>query len=160
MKKLLIVALVATLLVGVVACNTINVNNAKAWLQVATNTFVAAMAIYNPGWNGAKLAQDANGMIAAWQVGVGWQNNVATLGNLVEQDLVDVPNCDARCQGIVVVFVGLVETGVQIAQRSSPTPVPASARAPRLPAGVRTYASKSDYKNAWNATAPPTAKLK
>jgi len=164
MKKLLsIIAVtlaVALTLATWTACTGLNASNAKIWLTAATNAFVAGMSLYNPGWSGTAIVTDVNNAIAAWEVGAGWQNNVIVELNQAQKDVLTIQGCNSKCQGLTTIFLGFIETGIQLAQQSSKSPVPASASRVALPAGTHAYASYDDYKREWNAQAPPVARLK
>ena len=157
MKKILSFILANVLMLSFVACGNITAHNEKAELQSALTTFVSAEKYINPTWNTTKLLNDGNAAIAVWNVGANWEANAIAELDLVQQDVADIPNCNAQCEGLVVVFSGGLVTAIDIATSSTPVGTQAVSRGTALRArvlaktGVTAIKTKHDYKKAWNA---------
>ena len=159
MKRAISLALVPVLLLSLTGCNgNINASTYKAYFQLAASTFIAAVAVTNPGWNAAKLSADVNGLIAVWNTGAGWQTNAINELMAIQGDVGDIPNCTNECAALTVVFLGAIATGIAIAQASQP-PGPAKATMNAARPRGKIYATKAEYKADWNKVAPEGHKL-
>lgn len=159
MKRAISLALVPVLLLTLTGCNSnINANTYKAYFQLAANTFIATVAVTNPGWNAAKLSADVNGLIAVWNTGAGWQANAINELMAIQGDVGDIPNCTNECSALVLVFTGAVATGIAIAQASQP-PSPAKITMNAARTRGKVYKTQAEYKADWNKVAPVGHKL-
>ena len=156
-------SITAALCLLLVACGA-NSSITKAYVQLAFNTFIAAEAIYNPGWHSAKLAADIDRGIAAWGVGAGWQTNVINELVLAQGDMGDIPNCNAQCQAVAIVFEGAIASAILILQQQSgarlATTTPQMGGKP-VPLFLKNGKfDKAAYKAEFNKVSPPAVKMK
>jgi len=148
---LVLIALTIGLSTGCKNNQPLNPQTVKILLQTAAVTFEAAIVVTNPNWNQAKFDADINATIAAWQVGATWQQNVINLLAPVSADIALIPNCDNKCQALVTVFGGAIQTVIADLQAQQGTPTKASLK-PK-------YASWAEYREAWNPIAPQGKQL-
>jgi hypothetical protein len=110
------------------------------------------MSIENPaGWNSAKFDADINATIAAWQVGATWQQNVISTLGPVSADISLITGCSAKCQSLIAIFSGAVQTVIADLQAQQGTSATTKA-------SVK-YDSWDSYRVAWNREAPAEAQL-
>lgn len=130
-----------------------NPQTIKILLQTAAVAFEAAMVAENPaGWNGPKFNADINNTINAWQVGATWQQNVINLLGPVSADISLITGCSAKCQNLISIFTGAVQTVIADLQTQQPG----------TKANLRVkpeYDSWAAYRQDWNREAPSTAQL-
>ena len=137
-----------TLTTGCGGSNAPSPQTIKLIFTTATTTFEAAMIIAAPNWNSGKYVADVNAVVAAWQVGANWKQNVANvLLPAVIADAKDIPGCTGKCPALVQVFT----SGAQSVIAELLAPKTAGVKAP--------YKTYEAYRADWNAVAPADAQL-
>ena len=149
-NKILVSILSLVLMVGAVGCGKgttpPNPNTIKVLLQGAITTFELTMAEVNPTWSGTKFVADGSAILNAWNVGANWKANVNALLPQLGQDAKDVPNCNAKCQDLVNIFVQGTET--VISELKGPTAMKSAK-----------YQTYDAYVTDWNKVAPSNEQL-